>query len=101
VVSLSTTKAKYKGAVNASTEAVSIHNLISELGFSVEKLNVVYYDNQSAIQVVENPVAHSKMKHVELCAHYLRQFVHDVLVYCKKDDQITNIFTKPLQKLSL
>jgi hypothetical protein len=56
---------------------------------------------KSAVQVVDNPIAHSKMKHVELHAHYLKQLVQDNVVdfvYCKIDDQFTNIFTKPLSK---
>lgn len=47
--------------------------------FLVELLTVVYCDNQSAIQVTKIPVAHSKMKHVELHAHYLRRLVQEDL----------------------
>jgi uncharacterized protein YlbG (UPF0298 family) len=62
---------------------------------------MVYCDNQSVIQVVENLVAHNKMKHVELHAHYLRQLVQENvvnLVYCRTDDQVVDIFMKPLSK---
>ena len=41
------------------------------------------------------------MKHVELHAHYLRQLVHGnivSLVYCRTDDQVVGIFTKPLSE---
>jgi hypothetical protein len=41
------------------------------------------------------------MKHVELHDHYLRQLVHQnvvSLVYCKEDDHIVDIFTKPLSE---
>jgi len=57
----------------------------------------MYYDNQSVIQVVYNIVSHSKMKHFELHAHYLRQLVHDNIVsleYCRTDDHFFYIFTK-------
>ena len=50
-----------------------------------------FCDNQGAIQVANNPVAHSKMKHVEIHAHYLQQLVQDnavTLVYCSTDDQV-------------
>jgi hypothetical protein len=39
------------------------------------------------------------MKHVELHAHYLRQLVHENVVsleYCRTNDQVVDIFTKPL-----
>jgi hypothetical protein len=32
----------------------------------------MYFDNQSVVQVADNPIVNSKMKHVELHAHYLR-----------------------------
>jgi hypothetical protein len=53
------------------------------------------------IQVVDNHVAHSKMKHVELHAHYLKQLVQEKfasLVYYITNDQIVDIFTKPLSE---
>jgi hypothetical protein len=101
VVSLSTTKAEYHGTIHAGTKAVWIHQLLGELGFPVQTSTTIYCDNQSAIQVVDNPVSHSKMKHVELHAHYLRQLVHEnivSLVYCRTDDQVVDIFTKPLSE---
>jgi hypothetical protein len=48
---------------------------------------------------VDNPVDHSKMKHVEFHTHYLQYFVHDDIVsveYCHIEDQVVDIFTKPL-----
>jgi hypothetical protein len=68
---LSTTKEEYCGVVQAGTEAVWIRQLLGELGFPVQTSTTIYCDNQSAIQVVDNLVSHSKMKHVELHAHYL------------------------------
>jgi hypothetical protein len=55
---------EYHGVVNAGTEVVWIHQLLGELGFPVQTSTAIYCDNQSAIQVVDNHVAHSKMKHV-------------------------------------
>ena len=72
VVSLSTIKAKYHGVVNVGTEAIWIQQLLGELGFPITSSTVLHCDNQSAIQVVDNPIAHSKMKHAELHFHYLR-----------------------------
>lgn len=63
--------------------------------FLVELLTVVYCDNQSAIQVTKIPVAHSKMKHVELHAHYLRWLVQEDfvnLVYCQTYDQVVDLY---------
>lgn len=77
VVSLSTTKAKYHGAVNASTKVVWIQELLGEFGLHVESSIVIHCDNQNAIQVANNPISYSKIKHVELHAHYLRHLVQE------------------------
>ena len=72
---------------------------MGEIRFLVKASTVIHCDNQSAIQVAYNPVAHSKMKHVELHCHYLRQLVQEkdvILVYCRIEDQIADIFKKPL-----
>jgi hypothetical protein len=99
VVSLSTTKEKYRGDVQEGTEVVWIHQLLGEFGLPVQTSTTIYCDNQSGIQVANNHVAHSKMKYVELHAHYLRHLVHENIVsleYCKIDDHVADIFTKPL-----
>lgn len=67
-----TTEAKYRGVVNDGTKAIWICQLLGELRFLVEASTVLHCDNQNAIQFVDNHVAHSKMKHVELHFHYLR-----------------------------
>lgn len=71
-------------------EVQQFGNLIGELGLPHKELTTVYCDNQSAIQVVENLVARSKMKLVELHAHYLRQLVKQNIVsfiYYKTNNQ--------------
>jgi hypothetical protein len=72
---------------------------LGEIGFLVQKSTTIYCDNQSAIQVIYKPIAHSKMKHVELHSHYLQQLVHGSVVsheYCRTKDIVVDIFTKPL-----
>jgi hypothetical protein len=62
---------------------------------------VIHCDNQSAIQVVHNLVAQSKMKHAEHHFHYSIHLVQEniiTLVYCKIDDDIVDNFTKPFSE---
>jgi hypothetical protein len=87
--------------VYAGKEVVWVQHLMGELGFLVETSTVVYYANQSVIQVEKNPIAHSKLKNVELHAHYLRHLVQENvvnLVYYRKDDQVVDIFMKPISE---
>ena len=75
-------------------------NLLKELGSPIQASStIIYYDNQSVIQVIDNPISHSKMKLIELQVHYLRQWVHEnvvSLIYCRTYYQVVDIFTKPL-----
>ena len=67
--SLLTTENEYHCAINYGTKVVYILKLLGELGFLVESLTIIHCYNQSAIQVVDNLVAHNKMKHVEIHYH--------------------------------
>ena len=89
MVFISIIESEYLIVVNARIEAIWIRQLLNELGFPVQDSIVIYCNNEGVIQVVDNPVAHSKMKHVELHSHYLRQLMQDnvvSLLYCRTDD---------------
>jgi hypothetical protein len=45
---------------------------MGDIRFPFEESTIVYCDNQSAIQVDYNPIAHSEMKHVEPHSHDMR-----------------------------
>ena len=58
-------------------------------------------DNKSAIALAKNPVFHDRSKHIDTRYHYIRECItkQDVkLEYVKSQDQIADIFTKPLKK---
>ena len=56
-------------------------------------------DNTSAVNLVKNPIRHSKSKHIDIKHHFIRDHVQkeDIeLSFINVEDQIVNIFTKPL-----
>jgi hypothetical protein len=58
-------------------------------------------DNESAIKIAHNPVQHDKTKHIEIRHHFIRDYVNrgDInLSYVGTNDQLTDIFTKPLDE---
>ena len=58
-------------------------------------------DNMSAISVSNNPVLHSKTKHISIKYHFLREKVKNRVVqlnFISSTEQTTDIFTKPLSK---
>jgi uncharacterized beta-barrel protein YwiB (DUF1934 family) len=58
-------------------------------------------DNESAIKMADNPVEHSRTKHIAIRYHFLRdhQQKGDIKIsYINTKDQLANIFTKPLDE---
>ena len=60
-------------------------------------------DNKSAIKIANNPVQHSRTKHIDIRHHFLRDHVakSDILLkHMRSEDQLADIFTKPLDEAS-
>jgi hypothetical protein len=58
-------------------------------------------DNESAIKMADNPVQHSRTKHIAIRYHFLRdhQQKGDIEIsYINTKDQLADIFTKPLDE---
>jgi hypothetical protein len=58
-------------------------------------------DNESAIKLANNPVQHSRTKHIDIRHHFLRDHVAkgDIsLEGVRMDDHLVDIFTKPLDE---
>ena len=58
-------------------------------------------DNTSAICLTKNLIQHSRTKHIEIRHHFIRDHVLKediVLEYVDTLQQLTDIFTKPLDK---
>jgi hypothetical protein len=57
-------------------------------------------DNSSVIALAKNLVFHERSKHIDIRFHYLRDCIANKEVevkYIKTQDQVTDIFTKPLK----
>eukprot|EP00253_Pinus_taeda_P032982 PITA_32982 len=55
-ISLSSVEAEYRGAVEASKEALWLRQILSVFGFQQQHLTTLWCDNQSAIQLYKDPV---------------------------------------------
>lgn len=57
-------------------------------------------DNVSAIKLSKNSVLHGRSKHIDVKLHFLRDLCKDGVIdviYCKSEEQIAYIMTKPLK----
>jgi hypothetical protein len=60
----------------------------------------IYVDNSLVIALTKNLVFHDRNKHIDTRFHYLRDYITNKEVevkYMKTQDQVANIFTKPLK----
>eukprot|EP00253_Pinus_taeda_P027554 PITA_27554 len=98
-ISLSSVEEEYCGTIEASKEALWLHQIMSEFGFLQQRLTTLWCDNQSVIQLCKDPVQHQRNKHIELHMHFIRKLIHDHVLevqYCSSNDQVVDIFTKVL-----
>ncbi|KAJ9546579.1 hypothetical protein OSB04_019122 [Centaurea solstitialis] len=71
-----------------------------DYGFKLSKIPI-YCDNTSAIAIANNPVLHSKTKHIKIRYHFIRDHVMngDVeLYFIPTEYQLADLFTKPLDE---
>ena len=59
----------------------------------------IRYDNKSVINLTKNLILHSRTKHIEVRHHFIREQVTNRVVsleYINTENQLADIFTKPL-----
>jgi hypothetical protein len=73
---------------------------LRDFGYNLSKVPLLC-DNESAIRMADNPVEHSRTKHIDIRHHLLRdhQQKWDIEVfYVSTENQLADIFTKPLDE---
>ncbi|KAL8146584.1 hypothetical protein AgCh_004348 [Apium graveolens] len=93
----SSTEAEYRAVANATSELLWLRNLFNELGLQSTSTPVIYCDNAGATYVSANPVFHSKMKHLGLDYHFVRENVQSGklrVTYISTNDQLADALTR-------
>jgi hypothetical protein len=73
---------------------------LRDYGYKLSKVPLLC-DNESAICMADNPVEHSRTKHIDIQYHFLRDHQQrgDIeITYVNTEDQLVDIFTKPLDE---
>ena len=99
IVTLSTCEAEYVAMSNCVCQAIWLRSLLKELHVSENDPTEIFVDNKSAIALAKNPVFHDRSKHIDTKFHFIRECVAKkevVLKFVKSQDQVADIFTKPL-----
>ncbi|KAI3715006.1 hypothetical protein L6452_21969 [Arctium lappa] len=70
-VSTSTAEAEYVAAGSCCAQVLWMRNQLLEYDLQLSKIPI-YYNSTSAIAIANNPVLHSKTKHIEIRYHFIR-----------------------------
>ncbi|KAF8380468.1 hypothetical protein HHK36_027954 [Tetracentron sinense] len=100
IVTLSTCEAEYVAASSGVCHAIWLRNMLKELQIMQEEPTKIYLDNKSAIAIANNPILYERSKHIDTRFHFIREHVKDKeieLIHVKSQDNISDIFTKPLK----
>ena len=82
-VTRSSTEAEYRVVASALAETNWVMNLLRELRVSLSTLPTIFYDNVGATYLCHNPVFHSRIKHITIDFHFVREQVQQKLVDVK------------------
>jgi hypothetical protein len=101
LVSLSTAEVEYIAATSCCTQVHWMKQTLTDIQVEYDEPIPIYCDNTSAIGISKNPVMHSKMKHIPIKYHFLREKIAEKNIrveYVGTKEKVANIFTKPLPR---
>jgi hypothetical protein len=70
-VALSTAEAEYVVVGQCCAQLLWMRQTLQNFGYNLSKVSLLC-DNESAIRLVDNPIEHSRTKHIDIRHHFLR-----------------------------
>ncbi|KAL6313803.1 hypothetical protein AAG906_010222 [Vitis piasezkii] len=101
IVARSSTEAEYRSVAATTSEINWICSLLTELGVTLPTPHVIYCDNVGATYLYSNLVFHSRMKHVAIDYHFIRDQVQSGalrVTHVSSADQLVDALTKSLPR---
>ena len=101
-VALSTTEAEYIAVASCCAQILWMKQTLCDFGLKFDNVPI-FCDNTSAINLTKNPIHHSRTKHIDIRHHFIREHVqngHITLEFVSSNNQLADIFTKPLSEES-
>jgi len=99
-VALSTAEAEYIAAGACCAQILYMKQSLLDYGVVLYRIPLLC-DNESVVKIANNPVQHSRTKHIDIHHHFLRDHMarNDItLCGVRSEDQLADIFTKPLDE---
>jgi hypothetical protein len=102
VAALSSCEAEYIAASTASTQALWLVRLLSDLLGRDTGVVEVRVDSKSTLSLAKNPVFHERIKHIRVRYHFIRGCLEEgnfKVCYINTKDQLADLLTKPLGRI--
>jgi hypothetical protein len=99
IVVRSSKEAEYRALADTTAELLWLRWLFQDLGIDCSTAVPIYCDNRSAIQIAHNDVFHERTKHIEIDCHFVHHHLLQGTLQLRSvssQDQLANIFTKPM-----
>jgi hypothetical protein len=103
VVALSSCEAEYLACSHCARQLLWLRSLFFELGFAQKQPTPLYCDNQGTVACTHDPQSHSRMKHIDIRAHFIRDSVNQRLVdvhHIPGTENPADLLTKPLHRVT-
>jgi len=100
-IARSSTEAEYRALATAAAESMWLLSLFEEMKFTLPQPPLLLCDNLGATQLSFNPVQHSRMKHIQIDIHFVRDLVEKKILNVRHvhiNDQLADLLTKPLSR---
>ena len=98
-MALSTVKAEYVAMSWCAQQMVWVHSWMSEVGIDYLLSGLLKGDNHGAIALMKNTKDHGKVKHIDICHHYIRELIQSGAISVEQvssADNLADLFTKLL-----
>ena len=92
-------EAEFMALCSATSESVWLRLLLSDMGFEQKTPTTIYEDNQGAIALSKNTKNSTRVKHIGVQYHFIRERVETgeiQLEYIDTHEMTADIFTKPV-----
>jgi hypothetical protein len=99
-VAKSTVEAEYTALSLAASEGLWLKNLLEEMGITQEPITI-FEDNTGCIALATKAIVKSKVKHIDIAQHFIREKIDNGLLqvkYVPTQDQAADGLTKALPR---
>lgn len=98
-IARSSTEAEYGSVAATAAERNWVCSILKELGLCIPQCPIIYCDNVGATNLCSNSIFHSRMKHIAIDFHFIRDQVQTGALrvsHVSSTYQLADALTKPL-----